>query len=725
MLLRKICLLLLIVAYPLLAEPFPLDLVGSSIEMDRDTTPVIDPSGSWLAYAVSLPAEERVTSLRGGAQYYPSWVPTGLKESRLRVIDLKTGSELSVGPPGQGAFRCSWSPDGKCLAFYVDEGDRVALFVAEAPEWTGHRVTDLALHPNRRAGDEPNWIDNRTVIVPAALPGTRQWLRGLVHDRNDETPQHFYTPTETDLTPNDYWDKMESIELFRVDVETGSATSLGGPERPISLFRLSPSGRYLIAGSVPGAKTSRLYLKDLGDSGDWKALTDLDISFYEGWGSATQVQWHPTRDRLFVRANLKLLELDIQDGTRRQLNKKPFSYPFGFSPDGRLVYALQGSSSDPGVFSSVHEDLHLVLIPIDSGEAAVLPLPKGSTEIIRFAADEVDVLVGGQVYRMLRATGRGEVVLDWSGSISPLTSGSSGSVLLLDSIQSPPDLYLLSGKALRRLSHMEERLIQLPPVTVKTLHTSFQRDGKNVEVKTSVCLPHDYDPKSPPPAVVNLYPGDLSSRGARTFSGPSVIPTSVFTSRGYAVVYCDTPISPPGEPGEPLRELVDIVEPQLAKATELDLVDSKRLAVLGHSHGAYAAASMCAGSDKFRAGIALMGIYDLSTGYSGGVGEEESFEGRGQYRMGVSPWSDPQKYLRNSPYQLAPNIQCPIFLAAGENDAATPYWQSVFLWNSLRSLGRQAELHLYPGEDHVPAYWSRKHRQDLLTNLVRFLEENL
>jgi dipeptidyl aminopeptidase/acylaminoacyl peptidase len=722
---RSLILVLLVYLSPASAEPFPVDLlVGNRIEISGETTPVFDPSGDWLAYAVLVPSDRKVVSLQGGAQYLPTWLPYDLRESRLKLLHLPTGKELDIGPEGKGSLRCSWSPSGRRLAFYVEDGDRVRLCLVEAPHWRAKYVGELPLHVSKWIGDEPGWLGESTVVVPAALPGSRKWLSTLVPVADNKSPRHFDT-AETEVGPETgYWEKIESVELFKVNVENGTTQSLGHPTGGgvASTFYASPSGRYVVMGTVPGLPSCGLYLKDLQQGGSWKQLSDLSVSFYDGWAAA-QIEWHPVADRLFARVNQKLMEIDLSSGNLLNLGSGVFSYPFEFSEDGDYLFALQGQSTEVGRFSDVYEKLHLTRVPLNGGEVVEFPVPDATTEILRVDGRMPDLLVGSSIYSYSTDSQKAELLLTSSGRLTPKSANTDGVVVLKESQDVPPDLYFFDSDGEHRLTSLIESMPELPPLKIEYLETTFQRDGKEIALRTAVCLPEGAT-ETLPPAVLMLYPGSLMSKGATTFDGPSVIPTRVFTSRGYAVIYIDTPISPPGRPGEPLRELVELADLQVDEAVKKGLVDPDRITVLGHSHGAYAAASLCAGSKRYRAGISLMGTYDLATGYSGGEGEEESFTGNGQYRMVASPWEDPERYRRNSPYQQADKIECPMLIVGAEKDKATPYWQSVFLWNALRTLGKDAELVLYPTEDHAPNRWSRDSQLDLTNRIVRFLEKN-
>src|SRR5439155_6732208 len=134
----------------------------------------------------------------------------------------------------------------------------------------------------------------------------------------------------------------------------------------------------------------------------------------------------------------------------------------------------------------------------------------------------------------------------------------------------------------------------------------------------------------------------------------------VFVMRGYAVL--DNPSIP--ILGEGNREPNDTYIEQLvagAKAAVDELVrrgvgDRDRMAVGGHSYGAFMTANLLAHSDLFRAGIARSGAYNRTLTPFGFQNEDRTF------------WQARTVYLRMSPFVYADSINEPILMTHGEAD---------------------------------------------------------
>jgi len=197
----------------------------------------------------------------------------------------------------------------------------------------------------------------------------------------------------------------------------------------------------------------------------------------------------------------------------------------------------------------------------------------------------------------------------------------------------------------------------------------------------------------------------------------------LLAGHGFAVLEPSIPL--PKGPAEPLAGLGAPVIAAIEEAQRQGWVAQTPPLLLGHSFGGYAVAGLLAQSDRFAAGIAVSGLYDLSAGYGGfdprgnpqmagisltmPVGWYESGNGR----MGAAPWQDPERYRRNSPFFSIERIRAPLMLIHGELDYA-PVYQAERMFTALHRLGRDVQLVRYAGESHVLTspdnirdYWRR------------------
>ena len=230
-------------------------------------------------------------------------------------------------------------------------------------------------------------------------------------------------------------------------------------------------------------------------------------------------------------------------------------------------------------------------------------------------------------------------------------------------------------------------------------------------------LPVDYEPGRRCPLIVAVYPGFVFSGETPpmrmlSIDGHHVHNPQLLAARGYAVLYPSMPLGPEGEPGEPLAELCNGVLPAIDAAIEMGIADPDRLGVMGHSFGGYAAYGLIAQTDRFRAAVAIAGLADLA-GVYGQFDPRARYDAHpheqmlqmslaetGQLRMGVAPWEDPDRYVRNSPLFAAGSIETPLLVIQGDMDYV-PMGQGEQLFSALYRQGKRARFVRYWGEGHV------------------------
>jgi len=120
------------------------------------------------------------------------------------------------------------------------------------------------------------------------------------------------------------------------------------------------------------------------------------------------------------------------------------------------------------------------------------------------------------------------------------------------------------------------------------------------------------------------------------------------------------------------------------------VVDPDRVAIAGHSYGAFMTANLLAHSDLFRAGIARSGAYNRSLTPFGFQAEPRTF------------WEAPEIYFAMSPFMHAHKVNEPILLIHGmaDNNSGTFPVQSERFYHGLKGNGATARLVMLPHESH-------------------------
>ena len=248
----------------------------------------------------------------------------------------------------------------------------------------------------------------------------------------------------------------------------------------------------------------------------------------------------------------------------------------------------------------------------------------------------------------------------------------------------------------------------------------YQRaDG--VDLTATLYLPPNYDVKrdGPLPMLMWAYPQEFTSASAASqvtgsphrFNSISYWRPQALLAMGYAVL--DDPSMPiVGEGGKEandtyLPQLIASAEAAINEVVKRGVADRDRIAIGGHSYGAFMTANLLAHTRLFRAGIARSGAYNRTLTPFGFQSEERNF------------WKAQSTYNAMSPFNYADKIKDAILIIHGEqdNNPGTYPVQSERLFQAIKGLGGTARLVMLPNESH--AYRARESISHMLyeTNL--------
>jgi dipeptidyl aminopeptidase/acylaminoacyl peptidase len=223
------------------------------------------------------------------------------------------------------------------------------------------------------------------------------------------------------------------------------------------------------------------------------------------------------------------------------------------------------------------------------------------------------------------------------------------------------------------------------------------------------------------PAIVWIYGGQVLRATPPEAALPGGGVTALYSGQlwageGYAVIYTSTPIGPGADtdiPGALAAAAIAAVDAAAAHGW----VDPDRVGIMGQSFGGYSTASVLAArSDRFRAGVAVSGVYDFAAGWGGRmlgqsfvdedshpfVVETLGYVEGGQGGLLAPPWAAAEAYRRNSPFYRVADIKSPLLLLQGDLDlGVTSLSLAERFYAALRRTGNKAALVRYWGEDHV------------------------
>lgn len=225
-----------------------------------------------------------------------------------------------------------------------------------------------------------------------------------------------------------------------------------------------------------------------------------------------------------------------------------------------------------------------------------------------------------------------------------------------------------------------------------------------LELSGTLYLPVGYDMKKKEkmPMIIWAYPAeykDKSSAGQSTanpneFTFPNYGSPIYWVTRGY-VVLDDAAFPIVGEGDEEpndtfIEQLVANAKAAIDAVDKLGYIDRGRVAVGGHSYGAFMTANLLTHCDLFAAGIARSGAYNRTLTPFGFQSEERNY------------WEAPEVYNQMSPFMHADKMKTPLLLIHGndDNNSGTFTMQSERYFNALKGFGAPTRLVLLPKESH-------------------------
>jgi dipeptidyl aminopeptidase/acylaminoacyl peptidase len=292
-----------------------------------------------------------------------------------------------------------------------------------------------------------------------------------------------------------------------------------------------------------------------------------------------------------------------------------------------------------------------------------------------------------------------------------------------ESKEEPPNYFLREVKKdqLTQLTAFPHPYPQLQGIEKQVVQYK-REDG--LDLKGDLYLPLDFkEGDDPLPVIMWAYPAEFKSSDAAgqvqgspyEFIRLGWWTPLYFLTQGYAVF--DDPSMPvvgegEEEPNDTFREqLVANAGAAIDKLEEMGVGDPDRVAVGGHSYGAFMTANLLAHSDLFAAGIARSGAYNRTLTPFGFQAEERTY------------WDAPEVYYTMSPFMHADKINEPLLMIHGEadNNSGTFPIQSERMFAAMKGLGGNARLVMLPHESH--GYRAQESILHMLWEMNEWLEK--
>ncbi len=252
--------------------------------------------------------------------------------------------------------------------------------------------------------------------------------------------------------------------------------------------------------------------------------------------------------------------------------------------------------------------------------------------------------------------------------------------------------------------------------------TYARADG--LPLSASLYTPAGYDAKrdGPLPTLLWAYPAEFTDakvagqtvdQGNR-FVRPRGISHLFLLTQGYAIL--DNPAMPIiGEGGAEandtyVKQLQADAQAAVDAVVKLGVGDRTRMAVGGHSYGAFMTANLLAHTDLFRAGIARSGAYNRTLTPFGFQAEQRTY------------WQATPTYTEMSPFTYADRIKAPILLIHGgaDDNSGTFPIQSERMYAALKGNGATVRYVVLPNEPH--GYRALESTEETLWQMTDWLD---
>lgn len=723
-------------------------------EITGDAPLQLSPDGAWVAYSIDDHRRRRADPGGARALFTGTGAWKYLAASGVFVTNTRTAESIDVTHGVGAAWGGSWSPDGSRLAFYWDSGGAVRLWVWELSSRRARRISDVVARPVF-ARDVPRWSgDGRQLVVKVLQDSVT--LDDVLRRADPDGP----------ATSDEETDPATTAVVFRspARAEAGAVTPREERPRTWAWYLCDLAVVDVASGDV------RRIARDVGVSHYWLSPTGDAVAYTQWRTDATTL--HLLLDLVVVSladGTPRTVARSIQQSSGSSVT---------WSPDGRWLAYTEAGAPSRTVGTGPRGDCYVVSAaggpprdlttgehPGFGGEDSP-PLWDGrGEEIYLVGGDTVWAVspvsgrlrpvaaVPGRRVRFLVGTRAGQPWMPDGGralyvaTLDPATMkqgiaridlrtraaavlregpiSTRGGALGVDAhggalayvaedVGHPTEVWLTDAslRRARRVTNLNPGSAGYAPGESRLVEW-LGADGR--ALRGALLLPADYRPTRRYPLVVLVYGGEAGSESLNVFGlgGSSAENMQLLATRGYAVLYPDTPL----RVGHALDDLESAVLPGVNRVIELGVADPGRLAIMGHSYGGYSTLGLITRTRRFKAAVSSAGPSDLfatwgrltkNGGLAGDVVE------RGQGGMAGTPWTQRDRYLRNSPFFELDRVTTPVLVVQGELDVTVPAAESDRVFAALKRLGVEAQYVRYGGEGHALAgyanlcdYWTR------------------
>jgi dipeptidyl aminopeptidase/acylaminoacyl peptidase len=613
--------------------------------------PQITDDGKWVAYVVATPSLKKDKT-----------------DTRVWMTPTGGGDAIAMTAEDVSSSQPRWSPDGKSLAFLSRRNEgKTQVWLLNRMGGEAQRLTDAI-----QDVDDFAWSpDSKRLVLVLRDPSPEQLEEAKTKDKDKASDESKKPKTPRPFVIDRYRFKTDTVgylehrrtHLYVFDIATKAVVQVTSGDFDDQEPAWSPDGKLLAFRSNRSQPDpDRSY-----DSNIWVVAADNT----DKGAHLTQVTTNPGSD-----------------------------VAPEWSPDGKwITYVTQ---LDPKLFQ--YGTRHIAVSPATGGQAKVLTqsfdrmsrMPRFSPDgqFIYFIADD-----DGTVNLCRIASSGGEITRPISGRVvvDGFTMAKSGDIAAVVAGQDrPAEIFTsnASGGSPIRITHVnDEFMAKIRMVTPE--YVKFKsKDGTTVA--GYLYKPLDYVAGKKYPTLlhphggpVGEYHGDFShSSQLFAANGSVVLEPNPRGSSGYGENFCKAIYADWGN--KDFQDDMAMVDYAIVQG----LADPDKLGVGGWSYGGISTDFIIAQTTRFKAAISGASSSFFAALY-----------GHDQYILDYDtelghPWENRAVWDKISFIYKVDKITTPTLFMGGDIDWNVPIVGGEEMYQALKSLGRETELVVYPGEYH-------------------------
>lgn len=667
------------------------------------------PDNARLSNFSFSPNQKHIAFLNTSEDGVYLWLADIEKASAKKLSSLKMNANM--GNPIQ------WFKDSKSLLINTIPKDRKEIIntseaVPEGPIVTvsdgekaqNRTYQDLLSSPNDEYNFEQLALSD---IKKISLEGNvSDFLSTAMYDDVEFSPDGSYVMVNTLKRPFSY-----IVPYYRFPFETNIYNNEGKwitKINDVPLNEVEPKGFMATRMGKRNMdwrtdKAASLYWAEALDKGDPEVKVDYRDAVYELEAPFTG------KERLLLKTKNRFSGITWGDDNLaiakdywwNDRNTKSYLFnPSDASQNPKIIFdrSYQDKYNDPGDFVTTRNDYDEKVLEMENGKAFLMG--DGYSEKGQFPFIDEYNLKTQKSKRIYQST-----YTDKLEDLNTAIDMKEGKILVrIESQNEYPNYYFRNIKKkddLTPVTYFENPFKSIQDVH-KEVITYSREDGLELEGTLYLPIGYDTEQKEKMPMILWAYPREFKDKNNASqnttnpneFIYPYYGSPIYWVTQGYVVLDdAAFPIVGEGEeePNDTFRkQLVGNAKAAIDAVAEMGYIDRDRVAVGGHSYGAFMVANLLSHSNLFAAGIARSGAYNRTLTPFGFQSEERSY------------WDSPETYNTMSPFMHAEKMKTPLLLIHGEadNNSGTYPLQSERYFNALKGLGATARLVMLPKESH-------------------------